>query len=92
VIELHKLYRIPNFENSIKEEFLKKGYGLVKRNGKVWSDCLIKENMFHTLLTVHYKVNEEEEDVIKSVIKGNEILKISRVLKYYSYSKNSKYH
>jgi hypothetical protein len=74
------------------EEFFKKGYGIVRMNGKVMSECVVKEKIGHPLVYVHYKLREEDEYVLKKVIKSNDLLKNSRILKYYTYSKDSKYH
>lgn len=44
------------------------------------------------MVYVHYKLREEDEYVIKKVVKSEELLKHSRILKYYTYSTDTKYH
>lgn len=48
--------------------------------------------MFHQLAYVHYKVRDDDEHITRKVIKGDDLLKHSRILKYYTYSTQSKYH
>lgn len=45
------------------------------------------------LVKVKYKVNPSiEKDEIKKIMKKNKCIGQSRILKYHSYSKNTKYH
>ena len=83
---LHKFLKIPNFETELIEDFIKKGYGVVKMNGKVLSEYLIKQKLFHQLIYVHYKVRDDDQSITRKIIKGDQLLKHSRILKYYTYS------
>ena len=65
---------------------------MVRKNGKVISESVTKNIIAHQLVYVHYKVRDDDQHVLKKVVKGEEVLKLSRVLKYYTYSKQSKYH
>lgn len=53
----------------------------------------MSDKISHQAFKIKYKVNSNhEEGLLKEVIKKNICLKESRILKYYYYSKQSKYH
>ena len=48
--------------------------------------------MNHNNIQIDIKVNGSKRDEIKKMMKNDKKLKCSRILKYYTYSQDTKYH
>jgi hypothetical protein len=72
---------------------MRKGYGIIREKGKIVNEMEINSKMSHQAIKIKYKVSSSiDESLIKETVKRNECLKESRLLKYYYYSKQSRYH
>lgn len=84
--------KIPNFRRELEAEFGNKGYQLLTIFDSSISIKDVSELSFTRLVDISFKIGRTEESFLKRFIKEEEMLKWSRVLKYYTYSQASKYH
>ena len=93
VIFSYTFYKIPDFERQLVEEFAKKGYGIVRERGRIAHETSLPEKLTHQLLKVKYKVSSSlDRAEVKHLVRKDDCLRESRLLKYHYYSKDSKYH
>lgn len=66
---------------------------MIRNSDKILYEIDILDVVSHPLVKIKYKVSvTSSKDIIKKTVKANKALVNSRILKYYYYSKNSKYH
>ena len=93
IVYVRKFVRLSGFERKLLDNFVEHGYGLIRNEQKILFEIQLLDVVVRPVIKVKYKVNPTvEKEELKQIMKKQRSLAQSRILKYYSYSKTSKYH
>ena len=93
IVFVQKFVKLSNFEQKLLDIFISHGYGIIRNEKNTLYELDLIDNFSKPLVRIRYRVNAKvEKKEIKKIMKKNKTIEKSRILKYHSYSKSTKYH
>jgi len=92
ILHISTFMKAPSLQGQIVRRFVSMGYGLIKEGGVPLYEDKHLPTKSYQLISIEWRINQHKHEQVKQIVRDHLGLKHSRLLKYYTYSPQTKYH